>query len=75
MFFSVFEFMTAVFASNLTDRVSKDIPQIQMDRANRRMQTLIQNRKTVNPLYVKRKIMADGISTTPLQRSSDNSFI
>jgi hypothetical protein len=67
--------MATVFASNLKDRVRKDIPQIQLDRTNRRMQTMMMNRKTVNPLYVKRKILDDGITTRPLQKTSDGSFI
>jgi len=73
--FSVFEYMQAVFATNLDDRICKDIPQIQMNRKNDRMETSTMNKKTVNPVYLKRKILSDRISTEPLQKRSDGSFL
>jgi hypothetical protein len=66
--------MTSIFTTDLDDRITKNIPAIQMDRVHDRMKTFVMNRKTINPVYLKRRIDDDCISTFPLRRS-DGSFL
>jgi hypothetical protein len=65
--------MTAVLTTDLDDRISKNIPVMQIDRTVDRMKTFVMNRKTVNPIYLKRTICEDKISTVPL--SVNGTFI
>ncbi|CAG5106265.1 Oidioi.mRNA.OKI2018_I69.chr1.g2763.t1.cds [Oikopleura dioica] len=66
---SFYEYLISIFGS-AKKRVTKNVPQIQMDRKRDQMKTWTMERKVINPILTKRIISKDRISTTPLRRAN-----
>ena len=72
LIFSFYEFLVGIFGNDYNKRISKQIPQIQMDRKIDQMRTWKMTRKVINPVLTKRIICDDKITTLPLKRANGN---